>query len=413
MTTTMRAQNAHLTFKANLGVGRHGWVRITPAYGVRLVRAKVASLEPGSIVTDPFSGTGTTPLAAMEHGHHGQSLDVNPFLIWLGNAKMAHYNVLDLEECEETLAAVLKAARDREREPDLWQPKLFKIERWWSAGSLQALRALSSAMDDCLSAGKSSDLLRIAFCRVLISCSNAAFNHQSMSFKEAPAVVDALFDVSDLSRTLETFATEAQAILANAHQDLPGSGTVYADDSRTMQCELQLADLLLTSPPYANRMSYIRELRPYMYWLKYLDAASDAGALDWTAIGGTWGTATSKLNTWRPSQTGTPIDEQMDDVRTHIVQDGGKNGRLLSNYVGKYFDDMWAHFQATLSHVKPGGAVSYIIGNSTFYGHVVPAQDWYATMLREVGYTQVSVETIRKRNSNKQLYEYDVTGVRP
>src|SRR5205823_779155 len=53
-----------------------------------------------------------------------------------------------------------------------------------------------------------------------------------------------------------------------------------------------------TSPPYPNRMSYIRELRPYMYWLGYLSDGRAAGELDWKAIGGTWGCATSMLNTW-------------------------------------------------------------------------------------------------------------------
>jgi len=57
--------------------------------------------------------------------------------------------------------------------------------------------------------------------------------------------------------------------------------------------------------------------------------------------------------------------------------------------------------------------VSYIIGNSTFYQHEVPAHEWYAVMLKELGYTNVRVAVIRKRNSNKALFEYDVTGRRP
>jgi hypothetical protein len=47
-------------------------------------------------------------------------------------------------------------------------------------------------------------------------------------------------------------------------------------------------------------MSYIRELRPYMYWLGYLQNAREAGELDWKAIGGTWGCATSRVGKWNP-----------------------------------------------------------------------------------------------------------------
>ncbi len=74
---------------------------------------------------------------------------------------------------------------------------------------------------------------------------------------------------------------------------------------------------------------------------------------------------------------------------------------------------MWLHFQAVTPAVKRGGVVSYIVGNSTFYGHEVPAHTWYATMLRALAYTDVEISTIRKRNSNKSLYEYNVSARRP
>ena len=171
-------------------------------------------------------------------------------------------------------------------------------------------------------------------------------------------------------------------------------------------------DLLLTSPPYVNRMSYIRELRPYMYWTRTLTHASDAGELDWLAIGGTWGIATSRLNTWTTIES-TPVDGEMELICKAISVDGGKNGPLLATYVRKYFDDMWSHFQSAYKQVRSGGKATYIIGNSTFYGHIVPAEQWYAAMLREIGFTKVSITKIRKRNSKKELFEFDVSALKP
>jgi hypothetical protein len=84
-------QNPHLTHGANMGVGRHGWLRLTPAYSVRLVRERMENLPTDSTVTDPFSGSGTTVLAAVEHGCLGQAADLNPFLVWLGNVKVRNY----------------------------------------------------------------------------------------------------------------------------------------------------------------------------------------------------------------------------------------------------------------------------------------------------------------------------------
>lgn len=409
-----RQQNAHLTYKANAGVGRHGWLRLTPAYSVRLVRERVGHLPRGAVVTDPFSGTGTTPLAAAEHGCKGQSIDLNPFLVWLGNVKVRHYDTCVLEEARgEVSQIVVQAEKLIQSAEDLWEPKLHKIERWWPRGTLAGLKALRHALTLSSLPEESIDLLDIAFCRTVIDTSNASFNHQSMSFKEVDeSAISSTLD--DGVQAIQCFANESREILSGAAMDLPGSGNVVLGDSRTMgNRSLEQCDLLLTSPPYVNRMSYIRELRPYMYWLGFLDRASDAGELDWRAIGGTWGIATSRLNDWSPHGRTLPIDAEMREVRFRIERDGGKNGPLLSAYVAKYFHDMFSHFEVAFKHIKSGGCAVYIVGNSTFYGHVVPAEQWYATMMREVGFTDVNVKIIRKRNSNKALYEYEVTGRRP
>jgi hypothetical protein len=159
-----------------------------------------------------------------------------------------------------------------------------------------------------------------------------------------------------------------------------------------------------------------------MYWLRFLDQASDTGELDWTAIGGTWGIATSRLHDWTPAAPAAPaghaapvaaIEDELRAVAALIVRDGGKHGPLLATYVIKYFHDMSAHFSAAFGHVRSGGTASYIIGNSTFYGHLVPAERWYAALLSEAGFTGTRITTLRKRNSNAALYEYEVTATRP
>lgn len=69
---------------------------------------------------------------------------------------------------------------------------------------------------------------------------------------------------------------------------------------------------------------------------------------------------------------------------------------------------MWKHFKAITPVVKSGGKLCYIVGNSTFSGNIVPAQQWYADMMSALGYQDVHIDTIRKRNSNKQLFEFAV-----
>jgi hypothetical protein len=407
MTSPPVPRNENFTFKANMNVGRHGWLRLTPAYGVKLVREKLSALPSQAVVTDPFSGSGTTALAAAEFGHIGQAFDVNPFLVWLGNTKLTHYTPETLTQVNTLTADIVNNAHTL-NPTDLWTPNIHNITRWWSTPTLNALTALRAELDT-LDDNAARDLLTVAFCRAVITSSNAAFNHQSMSFRSTdPAPTQE----KQFTNTLKIFQDTAHTLANDAATPLAGSGSIFHANSTTSLTAPQPADLLLTSPPYVNRMSYIRELRPYLYWTRYLTDAPDAGKLDWQAIGGTWGTATSNLTRWTTTTT-TPVDDSMFTIMNRIATSNGKQANTMATYVHKYFVDMWTHFQQAQHLVKPGGTVSYIIGNSTFYGNDVPAQTWFADMLRALNFTNVKVTVIRKRNSNKALYEYDVTGTRP
>lgn len=62
-------------------------------------------------------------------------------------------------------------------------------------------------------------------------------------------------------------------------------------------------------------------------------------------------------------------------------------------------------------HVLVGAtAVQYIVGNCKFYDVMVPTEHIYAGLLRQHGFTDVTVENIRKRNSKKELFEFVVSG---
>ena len=393
-------QRAEYTQKFNATSGRHGWLRLTPAYSLKIVEEILNRDSPAERVLDPFCGTGTTALSAITHGCHAVTTDINPFLIWLTTAKTRHYS---REEVEDTLAAaayalsLVESAACRSEPPPIHQ-----IDRWWGPGSLEFLCRLRSAIDVASQGVPANDLLKIAFCRTLIKLSNAAFNHQSMSFKSTDPMLDLEIDRAAM------FRVDCDQVCQGAEEKVEGVSHAYLHDARELREGLVgTFDLVITSPPYANRMSYIRELRPYMYWLGYLTEAREAGEMDWTAIGGTWGVATSRLNDWQ-AQNGF-VHPHLSEVSQAMRAGDHKNGELLANYVDKYFDDIFGHFRSLRSVMRPGGRVHYIVGNSTFYGTVLRTQEVYADIMRANGFENVEVQAIRKRNSKKELFEYAVS----
>lgn len=349
---------------------------------------------------DPFSGTGTTALCAAYRGMSGVATDINPFLIWLANAKARVYDRSAIASATHAAQLAVEATRNP-RGAVAESPPISNIQRWWSPPALDFLLRLKAAID--AHATGDATLLKVAFCRSVIRLSNAAFNHQSMSFR-SPS------DSGEIDAA-GGFLADMQHVADAAADNPEGTAEYVLGDARVEPAKWRnRVDLLITSPPYPNRMSYIRELRPYMYWLGFLTSGRQAGELDWQAIGGTWGLATSRLAGWTASGRSEP--EGMLATLARIRGSHEKNGPLLANYVCRYCEDMFAHLQAVLPVLKRGAAAHYIVGNSIFYGHRVPAQDWLAEQMAAVGLHKVQIAPIRKRNSKRGLVEFRVTGVR-
>ncbi|PJF41436.1 MAG: SAM-dependent methyltransferase [Chloroflexi bacterium] len=400
-------QRADLTFKDNVKRGRHGWVRLTPAYSVKIVQQILIENPNIQSILEPFSGTGTTGLVAAQSGLQCDLLDINPFLVWLARVKCANYETEQLKRMREAASVILEQAKELHHENDLWQPPINHIERWWSDGRLHTLSKIFHVLhQEFPTPSPEKDLLLIAFCRLIMRWSNAAFNHQSMSFKKAVHQLQ-MFDEEET--IYQSFLDDVTRISQAANEAITGIINVFLHDSRQVMLNGDKRyDAVITSPPYVNRMSYIRELRPYMYWLGYLKKAREAGELDWQAIGGTWGIATSRLNDWQPDDTADNIPQLKS-----IVDEIAQSSEVLSRYVHKYFADIAAHFANLNQVVKPGGKLYYIIGNSKFYDTLVPVEQIYADLMEQHGFIDVQIKTIRKRNSKKELYEFLVSAQKP
>lgn len=400
-------QRSDYTFKYNKKIGRHGWLRLTPAYSIKLVEEIIQqsndlfAADTKTInILDPFCGTATTGIVAAEHGMNCDLFDINPFLVWFGNVKSTNFNAEELTELYNEISNLInKSSLDKK---NLWVPPMRNIERWWTEETLLILsnvREIISKNWGEPNGISAYNLLWIAFARLCIECSAADFNHISVSFKDnvVSYQVDAI---------KQMFLDLVSLILDSAKVNLIGQSHIIEGDSRTLN-EAKQYDLVITSPPYPNRISYIRELRPYMYWLKFLSTGAEAGDLDWKAIGGTWGSATSKLHDWE--QLSPQLPNELHNVCNLIANADDKNGKTMALYVHKFFDDMFLHLSNLRNHLNQGAKLYYVLGNSSFYSNYVDTDIITKEILKSLGYKNIDSKIIRKRNSKSKLYEYIIS----
>ena len=350
-------------------------------------------------VLDPFSGTGTTGLVCANKCIKSVSYDVNPFLVWLAQTKTTIFS-------DEIISLFKKLSNEISNNILTFDPykppRIFNIERWWHKRQLEYISKLKTAIWK-VDNEKVKDLLKIAFCRVIIELSNAAFNHVSTSFSNKED--DNNFSFNDGNAI---FLSLCDMVLDTVILQPKEVAIIYNNDSKHLEDTLTSEyDTIITSPPYPNRISYIRELRPYMYWLEYINNSDDASELDWCTIGGTWGSATSKLSQWK--QKTNLLPDYLLNIANNISKADNKSALLMANYVLKYFDDIAIHMQSVYNTISKDGTVHYIVGNSNFYGNTVPSDIIYKDILSSVGFYDAKSTIVRKRNCNKALYEYWIT----
>jgi hypothetical protein len=404
-------QRLDFSFKGNLKNTRYGWLRLTPAYSVHLVSEVLENyMEDEPRVLDPFCGTGTTALVCAERGIACDTTDINPFLLWLGRTKTYSYSTEEIETFRVNSLIVSEAIYAAINE-SLWLPPLHQIEKWWNEYTLSALARAMRAIIDLSGIATEGviNLLKIAFCRTMIDLSNVSFGHQSMSFKQSETLT--LFPEMRAEMVASKWNHSVLQIAEAAQSSIVSFPQFLHCDARNLLTTLKTDhySCVITSPPYPNRISYIRELRPYMYWLSYLNSGKEAGELDWQAIGGTWGCATSNLNKWEPD----PNVEVPFEGFTIILEKIAHHSPLLSKYVQKYFYDMVLHCNGLFQVVRTGGNITYIVGNSKFYDVVLPVEAIFASLFEAAGFDNVDVRMIRKRTSKKELFEFAVSARKP
>ena len=404
-------QRSDYTFKYNANIGRHGWLRLTPAYSIKLVQEILhhndlfehKSFKEG-LILDPFCGTATTGIVAAEMGLDCVLYDINPFLVWFGNIKSENFNPDELDFIYKRVSQDLKEIDFYSKNMEsIWIPPMKNIERWWDNKTLFILAILHKYIHKKwggTTCNGAHNLLWIAFARLVIETSAADFNHISMSFKESTTNYNK-------GTAVGLFLDILKMIVDSAKNKLKGHAKILNGDSRILNKDDYKFDLVITSPPYPNRISYIRELRPYMYWLNFLKTGEQAGELDWKAIGGTWGIATSRLNSWKCDNNN--LSRQLYDVCSKIESASAKNGKTMALYVMKFFDDMFVHLSNLRKKLNHGAEINYILGNSSFYGNFVDTDSIIKDALSHLGYSNINSSVIRKRNSNKGLFEYIIS----
>jgi len=135
-TSVSKEHKMATTATPNSNLAFFDWYLMPEAFSAPLVGEAIQKygIQPGQVVLDPFSGTGTTVLAAKLHGINGVGIEINPFLCFASRIKVK-WNY-DLAKLQQDIAQLLPRVKAKifNESADLshLKPDMPRIDKWIS-----------------------------------------------------------------------------------------------------------------------------------------------------------------------------------------------------------------------------------------------------------------------------------------
>jgi DNA modification methylase len=327
-------------------------------------------IENGDVVYDPFSGSGTTAVAARMAGLNAVANDVNPLacLLTLAKSRPLDLDVLDraqrelLDGLDETLR---RTRRDYGNETlDIGASDVR--DGWFPEPQLHELVAIRNRIDglgdilaECSDASERAIEDVVRFLRVALSSTtrqvsyqrNGEYKRYRIPEEDRPSHdpdVYALF-TDELSDDVDRMRSYSRRVA-----DTVSTAVHYADSREASNVGDNTADIVITSPPYGDHQTTVA------YGQFSQDPAIVAGQygydemkdVDKTGLGGSY--SLEPLN---------ELEECSDALAATLDTLREEDGRAVDAL--DFFTDYYAVMEQVARVLKPGQPVVWVVANRT------------------------------------------------
>ncbi|HEY4691702.1 MAG TPA: DNA methyltransferase [Anaerolineae bacterium] len=255
----------------NSGYASHALHAFAAKFPPQLPRAFIRGLTvPGDVVLDPMMGSGTAVVEALLEGRRGVGLDLDPLALKLSHVKTAPLDVDKLRDIGHKVisranALLFKNGKTIERSIT----KLFDertkafVDYWFLPATQRELMALVLAIQD-VSDTPERRFLELTFSAIIVTKSGGVSRARDLAHSRPH-----LDSTKVPKNALEQFSLRLRKNLASI-AELKESSIMAAPltgDARSMPFQDEVVDLIVTSPPYANAIDYMRAHKFSLVWL--------------------------------------------------------------------------------------------------------------------------------------------------
>jgi DNA modification methylase len=354
----------------------------------QLPRAFIRGLTaPGDVVLDPMMGSGTTIVEALLEGRRGIGLDIDSLALRVSQAKTIPMRTDDLRDSG---LKVISLAQDLLSDHGTIESLIQKfdsrtqefIDYWFYPNTQRELAALVLSIQT-VDVSLVRRFLELTFSSIIVTKSGGVSRARDLAHSRPH-----LDKEKNPKNALEQFSLRLQKnIKSMAHLDTKGAlAAPLPGDARSMPLRDEVIDLIVTSPPYANAIDYMRAHKFPLVWLgesvvnltelraRYIGAEKITGA----------------------QYAGLP------DKTESIIRQLAERDRKKSSILRKYFTEMKAVLAEMYRVLRKDSPAIVVVGPSIMRGIDVQTHHCLAEIARETGFSVAGVVQ-RSLDRNKRM----------
>lgn len=373
------------------------WRHFKEAFAPEIVHEAVQkSAIQVSRCLDPFGGSGTTALACQFLGISPTTVEVNPYLADLIEAKLSTYDAdalaVDLARVLEFAEGSRSSARLEHLPPTFIEPG---VNGRWVFGKSGADRILAIAYGiDRLEKPSHRTLFKVLLGGVLIPLSNVLINGKGRRYRRGWE--NKQQGAGDVDAAFLSAATAAIGEIRRYGRRASTDYTLVRGDSRTAIAGLGEFDLAVFSPPYPNSFDYTDVYNVELWMLGYLTAGEDNRALRARTIS----SHVQLQRTFAPPPIGSPM------LTAALAELEGRRGELWSPWIpamlGAYFSEMLHLLLSMRVHLRTGASICAVVGDSKYAGVGFQVAEILAELANANGLEVTELRVLREMRASAQ-----------
>ena len=370
------------------GYASHDVHAFAAKFPPQLPRSFIRGLTaPGEIVLDPMMGSGTTVVEALLEGRQGIGFDLDPLALQLSRVKTMPLN---LDASRGAGHEVLSAAHallsngesiDQELDRKFDDRTRDFVDYWFLPTTQRELMALVLAIRS-VTDPSIRRFLELTFSSTIVTKSGGVSRARDLAHSRPHRV-----ETKVPKNALEQFSLRLRKNLISISQ-LETNGCValpLAGDARAMPLADGTVDLIVTSPPYANAIDYMRAHKFSLVWLG--KPIADLSELRAEYIGSERVGNSLALNVALP------------DHPEKIIQQLAGCDTKKAAILRKYFIEMKVVLAETHRVLRNDSVAIFVVGTSMMRGIDVHTHSCLADIAASVGFEVVGiVQRILDRN---------------